>query len=100
MSVKRQKKRKHAALMEEVRAIATRLENVISVSTTGLRRCCGNRKVKVPTRWEAGFPVGTVPFTVSDGDNGECDVIVKTTKPGAIARIVGKRLKEQGIHVC
>jgi len=100
MSTRGQQNRKKARLADEVRRVIERLPNVVEVSITNTRLCEGSRRVKLPIRWEAGYPTGVVPFTVFDCENGKCDVRVETTKPGAIVRIVGKRLQEQGIHVC
>lgn len=99
MATRSQQVKRRSSLADAVRETATAFPDVISASLGPTRQCRGERKVKVPKRWPIVFPT-TLVFSVFDGDNGNRDVLVRTTKPGAISRLIGKQLLQQGIHVC
>ncbi len=69
------------------------VEKVIHGETRGYQ---GDKKVRIPKRWRNRC----LHIFVCDAEDGERAVLVHALKPGAIGRILGKRLEERGIHVC
>lgn len=99
MGSRGQQLRRRDSLAATVSQVAKGLSDVISVSVTNVRGCRGEQKVKLPRRWPLVVPT-TLAFNVFDCENGNCEVLVKTTKPWAIAGAVERRLRRQGVTVC
>lgn len=82
-------------LAADVERILKSLTNIRRVSfSRKVRGYKGEEKVKIPWRW----PPGPMPVRVSSA-GGERFLFVETSKPGAIRRILGKRLKALGVTV-
>jgi len=86
-----------SGLAAEVHRVLTGLYNVESVTCAGVGKYHGESKVKIPARWREKR---CIPIFVCDGNLGERKLLVRTTKPGAIARILRKRLLADGHTVC
>ena len=71
--------------------------NDVEVILGTRRGCRGEQKVKIPQRWNTKR---RFPIVVCDGMNGENILWVNATKAAAIARILRKKLLENGITVC
>ena len=84
-------------LAAEVHRVLSGLYNVESVTCAGVGKYQGEPKVKIPARWREKR---CIPISVCDGNLGERKLLVRTTKPGAIARILRKRLLSDGHTVC
>ncbi|MDB5187776.1 MAG: hypothetical protein JWO50_296 [Candidatus Kaiserbacteria bacterium] len=83
-------------LSSDVINIARRLTNVAEISLGRTRKYVGKPKIRFPER---GSPENTLVLHVCDADDGERPVIIRTSKPGAIARILCKKLCGLGIPV-
>lgn len=83
-------------LAADVRDIVGRLEGVTAVTCTKVRSAHGHPKVKIPERWPEPR---LLPIVVSDRDNGEREIEIRANKAAAVARILAKRLRAQGIAV-
>lgn len=81
-------------LAEDVSNIVKRLENVNGVSCAAVRKYHGERKVKMS--WGGNRPFLVI---VCDAEYGERHLCIDTKKPGAVSRILRKRLAERGICV-
>ena len=99
-----QKRRAHgknqpifSGLAAEVHRVLTGLYNVESVTCAGVGKYHAESKVKIPERWREKR---CIPISVCDGTLGERKLLVRTTKPGAIARILRRRLLADGHTVC
>ena len=83
-------------LMREIVVVLEGLTNVQKIIYGETRGYRGDRKVRIPTRWQNRC----LQVSVCDGDDGERTLLVHALKPGAIGRILSKRLEERGINVC
>ena len=84
-------------LAAEVHGVLSGLDDICRISCGSVRKYHGTSKVRIPKRWSE-FRV--IPITVCDTDFGEREIRVNALKPGAIARILRKRLGHKGIRVC
>ncbi len=83
-------------LMQTVEATITELFGIDKILYGNVQRYQGERKVKIPEK----VPLRCVPIFVCDPDHGEVPLSVFTAKPGAIARILRRELKKEGVCVC
>ncbi len=84
-------------LAAKVHRVLLNLDNVQEITCNGVHGYKGTPKVKIPSRWAQHR---VLPIVVCDGTHGEREIHVKTLKPGAIARILRKRLEADGHMVC
>lgn len=83
-------------LMSDVIRTLNGLDNIDEVVCSGVRRYHGAKKVHIPDRWPTPRQL---PVVVCDGDLGEREIVIHTSKAGAIARILSRRLAERGVTV-
>ena len=84
-------------LAAEVHGVLSGLDDICRISYGSVRKYHGTPKVRIPKRWSE-FRV--ILITVCDTDFGEREIRVNALKPGAIARILRKKLEHKGIRVC
>jgi hypothetical protein len=88
-------------LMSKTRRILDELYNIENVVVSSrVRGYKGHSKVRLPKKWPRNKPVSTLVVAVCDGKDGERDMMILTSKPGAIQRILGTRLMREGVYVC
>jgi hypothetical protein len=83
-------------LMRDIMSVLARLNDIEEIKWGEMRGYRGDRKVRIAQRWQNRC----LAVSVCDGDNGERTILVHALKPGAIGRILSKRLEERGITVC
>lgn len=82
-------------LASSVEQIARRLTNVSGIRCVSTRGCHGQPKIKIAEQWPRRF----VEVIVHDRDHGQRDLCIDTPKPGAIARILRRELRREGLPV-
>lgn len=85
------KTRKAENLTARVCRVLEKLENIsgVEIKAFGVRK--GTRRVEMPNRWKSSH----LELIVHD-ERAQC-IVVETSKPGAIQRILRKRLAEQKV---
>src|SRR3989338_1325608 len=75
-------------LAAEVCGLVAQLQNIELIRCGRPRGYKGEQKIRIPTRWTSGH----ISVVVCDTRYGERVIDIHTTKPGAIARIMRKKL--------
>jgi len=78
-------------LTQEVERALSSLYNIQGVQFRNVRGYRGEPKIKIPDRW----PQRQLPLSVCDAECGEQQLVVLTTKPGAIRRILCKKFGDR-----